>query len=107
MGDSRIQVGGKILFYRKLKDLSQDQLGEAVGIDAKSVSRIERGRFYPSLETLGLIASALDVAPSQLFSDDEEFEADQLRLTVIKHVLQADRRALHSLIALIHRAPKP
>lgn len=106
MGDSRIQVGGKILFYRKLKGLSQDQLGEAVGIDAKSISRIERGRFYPSLETLGFIASALKVAPSLLLSDDEQIEIDQLRLFVIKHALQADKDALQDLVALIHRAPK-
>ncbi|UGA38106.1 helix-turn-helix domain-containing protein [Chromobacterium haemolyticum] len=44
---------------RKRKGLSQDALAEMVGIDAKSLSRIERGAHYPAIETLERLANAM------------------------------------------------
>ena len=47
--------------------LSQEHLSEVVGIDSKHLSRIENGRYYPSLETLEKIIEALNVSYEDFF----------------------------------------
>lgn len=35
---------------RKLRDLSQEQLGEALGVSRQTIISIEKGKYNPSLE---------------------------------------------------------
>jgi len=46
------QLGKKIQLIRKSRNLTQDELAEKIGIDTKSVSKIENGISYPEAETL-------------------------------------------------------
>lgn len=72
--DKYRRLGAKILYYRKIRRLTQEQLAEKVGITAKYLSRIETGS-YPysiSLPTLMLIAEKLDVSISELLVGIEE-----------------------------------
>lgn len=69
------KIGAKILYFRKIRGLTQEQLAEKVGITAKYLSRVETGS-YPnsvvSLSTLMIIADKLNVHTSELLSDIEE-----------------------------------
>ena len=68
------KLGAKILYYRKLRGFTQEQLAEKVGITAKYLSRVETGS-YPysvSLPTLMVIAEKLNVSISELFVGIEE-----------------------------------
>ena len=59
-------IGLNILYYRRLKGLSQ----EALSIKAGSyISKIERGAARCGLEVFFLIAQALEVDPAELISD--------------------------------------
>lgn len=67
-------LGAKILYFRKKRGLTQEQLAERVGITAKYLSRIGTGN-YPnsvSLTTMMLIADKLSVHPSELLKDIED-----------------------------------
>lgn len=67
-------LGAKIMYYRKIRGLTQEQLAERVGITSKYLSRIETGN-YPnsvSLTTLMLIADKLNIHISELVKDIEE-----------------------------------
>lgn len=67
-------LGAKILYFRKKRGLTQEQLAERVGITAKYSSRIETGN-YPnsvSLTTLMLIADKLNVHICELMKDIED-----------------------------------
>ncbi|MFE2555952.1 helix-turn-helix transcriptional regulator [Streptomyces sp. NPDC059352] len=63
---SREHVGARIRDAREHANLSQIQLGELVGVDHKTVHRIEYGRSDPKLGLLLQIARALDVPLSEL-----------------------------------------
>lgn len=63
--------GKRIRSLRRIRDLTQEQLAEAVGCSAEYISRIERGMVSPSFETLSAIANALHVGVSALFDFSE------------------------------------
>lgn len=67
-----IQIGLKIAYYRKMKNLSQEELSELIGINPKYLSRIETPSTAQSisLKTLFLIADTLEIAPNKFL----EFE---------------------------------
>ncbi|HEY1172499.1 MAG TPA: helix-turn-helix transcriptional regulator [Verrucomicrobiae bacterium] len=51
---------------RNAKKISQEKLAELSGLDRSYVSLLERGLRQPSLETLFLIASALEISPAEI-----------------------------------------
>lgn len=104
MSSAKQQIGERILFYRKLKGLTQDQLGEQIGIDSKSISRIERGSISPSLDTLYKAASVLGIQVSQLFSEQDSVEINSLRLEAIELVMKADSEQLQAIIKSINKS---
>lgn len=59
-------VGLKIAFYRKAKNLTQEQLAEKLGTSTSYIGSIESKTYKPiSLSTLFRIAKALDVPASK------------------------------------------
>ena len=68
------KIGAKIVFYRKLRSMTQGKLAEEVGITPQYLSRIENGGYTKSvsLSTLMMIAGALDVTMSQLMEGVED-----------------------------------
>lgn len=65
--DVRTQFGKRVQFFRKQKGYTQEALGELVGISTEQISNIERATSRTRIETAASIASALDVALSDLF----------------------------------------
>lgn len=57
------QIGAKIVYYRMLKSMSQEQLAEKAGISASYLSKIEHGKYDRNIPftTLLLIAQALEL----------------------------------------------
>ena len=49
--------------YRQKAKLTQEQLSEIAGISVDYLSEIERGKKFPSLKRLILIANALKIEP--------------------------------------------
>jgi transcriptional regulator with XRE-family HTH domain len=67
---SREQVGDRIRSLRRGQRITQDALGEAVGVDRKTISRWENGHHPMDIDQAHQIARALAVPPAWLFSDD-------------------------------------
>ena len=61
-------IGLNILYYRRLKGLSQEALSIKAGLTVP-ISKIERGAARCGLEVFFLIAQALEVDPAELISD--------------------------------------
>lgn len=53
------KLGKRIKLARVERDMTQDQLAEAIKAKQKSISRYETGMSIPSLETLEKISKAL------------------------------------------------
>ena len=51
-----------IIFYRKMRKLTQKELAEKVGTGVTTVSGWERGAYSPDIDTLYLICNALGVS---------------------------------------------
>ena len=68
--DEMRNLGLKISYYRKKKNLSQIQLAEMVNISRTHMSRIETAECALSLDVLFDICSALGVSPAKLFDFD-------------------------------------
>jgi transcriptional regulator with XRE-family HTH domain len=56
--------------YRKLEKITQEKLAELCNTDHRYIGQIETGRRCPSLEFIGKIAAALNIAPYLLFYDE-------------------------------------
>lgn len=56
MADTKKLVGERIKALRKQAGLTQEQLAEQVGLDARHLSRLEVGRHFLSLDSLERIA---------------------------------------------------
>ena len=55
-GHSAKIVAARLVSLREERGLSQARLAELAGIDRKTINRIERNRFSPSLDTLTRIS---------------------------------------------------
>ncbi len=70
--DINEQVGSRIAYLRKKKDLSQQKFANEADIERSYLTHVEKGRKNISLNTLKKITSALDVSLKDFF-DAKEF----------------------------------
>jgi len=56
-------MGLNIAYYRNLRELSQEQLGDRLGCEQSYISKIERANVGISMDTLCEIAEILKVEP--------------------------------------------
>jgi transcriptional regulator with XRE-family HTH domain len=71
------EIFGKILQEeRKAKKISQERLAKLAGLDRTFISLIENGKRSPTFSTILKICSALEIAPSELFSIYEKRDPD-------------------------------
>lgn len=61
-----MSIGEKIKKYRKLRKMTQSELGEAVGLTDSAIRNYEHDDRTPNDEQLSLIAKKLDVPDAVL-----------------------------------------
>ncbi len=77
------QIGNKVAYYRKMRNLTQDELADRVNISVSSLSKLERGKYNNNipLSMLIMIAEGLRIDVSMLVTFDERekfLEFDQI-----------------------------
>ena len=72
----QIKTGKFIATLRKEKELTQEQLGEKLGVTNKTISRWENGNYMPDIEMLSLLSKEFDVSINELISGERFFEED-------------------------------
>jgi transcriptional regulator with XRE-family HTH domain len=72
-------IGKRIKEARQAKGLSQESLSERIGMSAKYLSSVERGKENPTLDTLIKLADALEVETSELFNYQHKRSPEELR----------------------------
>ncbi|WP_405229562.1 helix-turn-helix domain-containing protein [Lentisalinibacter sediminis] len=73
----REAFGSALRQSRHAKNLSQEALANATGLDRTFISLLERGLRQPTLATLFSLAECLDEKPSELVAKVESELADQ------------------------------
>ncbi len=75
------KFGKFIKDLRKLKNLTQKELGEKVGVTDKAVSKWERGHSFPDITMINTLADALGITTSELLNAElgkkEEIDVDK------------------------------
>ena len=94
--------GKRIKELRKQKKLTQEQLGELVGIDYKQIGNIETGTYFTTMPTLEKIANALEVEIVELFNFNHNKNKDQL----LKEIITLLENAQEEKIRFIYRIVK-
>lgn len=62
-------VGGKIRKLRKERKLTQSQLASRIGVQQSDLSRMEKGEYRVSLDTLFKILAEFDLGIGEFFDD--------------------------------------
>lgn len=60
----------KLKRYRQLKGLTQEQLGDIVGVRRETIMRLEGGKYNPSLRLAIDISRAVDIPIEEIFIFD-------------------------------------
>jgi transcriptional regulator with XRE-family HTH domain len=71
MSTLRNQFGKRLRKIRRNKDLTQEQLAEAIGVTMEFISLMERGQNGPSFDTLQRLAEVLEVKVEEFFQFPE------------------------------------
>ncbi len=65
------KIGRFIAESRKQKNMTQEVLGEKVGVTNKTVSRWETGRYMPDLDTIPILCEELGITVNELLSGEQ------------------------------------
>lgn len=75
-----MSTGEKIRHYRKLRKVTQKQLGEAVGVTANAILNYEKNFRKPNASQLAKIAESLDVPVDALHGYEVESTREAMEL---------------------------
>ena len=81
--DNRHSIGSKIQKYRKLKDMTQDELSKQSGIYLSTIKKYESGERNPKPDQLQKIAEALGISVT-VFLDYDINEQSSLKISADK-----------------------
>lgn len=73
----QIKVGNFIAAMRKEKGLTQESLGERLGVTNKTISRWETGKYMPDIDKLQELSTSLGVSVNELLSGEKIESADE------------------------------
>lgn len=71
-----VKTGKFIAALRREKNLTQEQLGEKLGVTNKTISRWENGNYLPSVEMLQLLSREFNVDINELLSGERLSDTD-------------------------------
>lgn len=94
-------VGPKIRQLRKERKLTQTELASRIGIQQSDLSRMEKGEYRVSLDTLFKILAESDMTIGEFFDDlhRESISPQEMQiLTELKKLSPEDRREVREFI---------
>lgn len=103
MAENKKRLGQKVRLLRKQNGHSQEQFAELVGIDPNSISRIECGVHYPSLDTLEKIAKVLKVEMRDLFLFSNKESAEEMRAYLVQTASELDVEKLREVVRVVRK----
>ena len=94
-----MEIGQKIKKARLERGMTQQELGNIVGVQKSAIAKYENGRVVNiKRSTLQKIASALEIRPSELMFDGSPKETASLHVRILTdHELMRAIKEYHSL----------
>ena len=94
-------IGKRLKELRRSKLLSQEQLAEKADINAKYLSRMERGTENPTLDMLIKLSNALEVEMWEMFDFGHVVSQRELKQTIQNFSRTADEPALRLALKIL------
>lgn len=103
------KIGAFIALNRKEKGLTQEQLGEKLGVSNKTVSRWENGNYMPDLSMLEPLGKELDITLNELLAgeriekEEEQEYAERNLVSTIQYTMtkiQGEKR-IFSIVMIV------
>lgn len=97
------QIGRYIAEKRRIKNLTQAQLAEQLGISDKTVSKWECGRSMPDYALIQSLCEILDISVSELIEGKEASLHERQLMELLRRTQELERQngILHGVIMLI------
>lgn len=76
----QIKIGKFIAQLRREKNLTQQAMGEQIGVTGKTISRWENGNYMPDIEMFMILGDLFDVSINELLSGERLSDADYRRM---------------------------
>lgn len=102
------KIGNFLAELRKGKKLTQDELGEQIGVTNKTVSRWENGNYLPPVEILQILSKFYDVDINELLSGErldekryKENAEEYIVADLMKKQKEAKKRLAVSIIVAV------
>ena len=101
-----IKIGNFLKELRKQKGLTQEQLGEKIGVTNKTVSRWETGNYLPPIECLKLLSDIYQVSINEILAgrnlDDNEYkDASEDNITITLKEMEREEKRFEKKMLLI------
>lgn len=71
------KVNNKLRFLRRLRDLTQEELGEALGVTRHTILAIENRKYEPSIALALRIAKLFETPVEEIFWLEKERQGDE------------------------------
>ena len=94
------KVGTFLAELRKERNLTQDELGEKIGVTNKTVSRWENGNYLPPAEILQILSELYDVSINELLSGgrlDEKHYKENAEEYIVTDLMKKRNEAIKRL----------
>lgn len=109
-----MDFGKRLAGFRKASGLTQQQLGEKVGVSKRVIAYYEGETSYPPAHLVSPLAKALNVSTDELLGLKEaketrspDFAALWRRLKVIENFSDKERRSVLQYVEIIAEKHKP
>lgn len=76
--NKKILLGQRLRELRKRKNITQERLSELIDVDPSTISNIENGKNYPTMNNLVSIIDVLDISFTEVFDFEHKDSADNL-----------------------------
>ena len=97
----RMSIQERLISLRHERDLTQQQMADAIGVHVNQVRRYEAATTQPSLDVIKKIATAFNVTTDWLLFSDHERDLPnglQLKFEAVSQMSEEDQRTIQSLI---------
>lgn len=84
MKDDKLLIGKKIKRVRAARKITQESFSEMIGLEPSSLSNIETGKSYPSMQTILNIINKFGIKPQELFDYDYFNDESMLEAEIIE-----------------------
>lgn len=97
-----ISLGKRVKFYRKKMNITQEQLGNLIGISQKHISNIECAASIPTIKTIVKICNVLHVTPNQLLMEAIKFDYPERFSEIASMIENCSLEQLADITKYIH-----